>query len=149
MLEMVHSLGCWKLRIPKTAWAIPGACKATPEGNRIATERDLHTVNMHLAMCLPDVLTSYPFTVEEAKLGITVVIFEVSFVTAVHMVPSFSDSNANTRSLVLRRITAADFSPFNADGARRSCTLAFYRPQDILVCNTRIARKQRYKILKG
>jgi hypothetical protein len=104
---------------------------------------------MHLAMCLLAVLTSYLFTVEEAKLSITVVIFKVSFVTAVHIVLSCSNSNANTRSLVLRKIIAADFLPFNANRARGSCTLAFYRPQDILVCNTRIARKQCYKVLKG
>lgn len=120
------------------------------EGDRVTAERDVHIVDMVLAMRLPVRCTGHPFVAEETKFGRAVFPLKMAFVAAVDVIPSAFDRDTDMFVLAAGEMMRMRvFSPFDIQVARRHWTKTFYRPEHFLVCDTRIVLKERREVLKS
>src|SRR5216117_3420326 len=102
VFKMAHSLGCWEACIPKAARAIPKtSLGAATENDWFATQRDVHAIDMTLAMDFQSCSAGNPFAAKGTECGKPVLPLQASSGAAIYMLPSVLDRNANAVTLAI------------------------------------------------
>jgi hypothetical protein len=93
--KLIHLLSSGLLQLVETPRAVPSIGEGVAEGDRVALEGYVKSVDVALAVELLVSLTCNPLAILEAEHSKLISPFEISFVAVVYVIPSISNRDTN------------------------------------------------------